>query len=239
MVFQNNCMEVLPGWLLRHNTCLLKFFDKQVKCILSSLISEPDSSTGPELRAGKIPRWQQTDPERLAPCRERACWPGQVQDPPSDPYGQHQAEDRWVWGLVEIPETWSSLPNTSWRPCSAFKYNRSHVWSQRPGKGMELICVIISPWVLLYWLKLAVWVILFYSVLCSTQMFPVCCLAPLKRNAHVHHSGDQIYCMNKASTTGTIELICTTYVLLLICITGTIELIIRSFLQFTFAVLLL
>lgn len=50
-------------------------------------------STGPELRAGRSPRRQEEDPERHAPRRERQSRPRQVQDPASDPYGQHQAED--------------------------------------------------------------------------------------------------------------------------------------------------
>lgn len=48
--------------------------------------------TGPELRAGASPTREQEDPERPPPRRERPGRPRQVQDPSSDPPGQHQAE---------------------------------------------------------------------------------------------------------------------------------------------------
>lgn len=98
-------------------------------------VNQPEflPSTGAELRAGRSPRREQEDPERSAPRRERPSRPRQVQDPASDPPGQHQAEGWWVWGLVETSETWRSLPNTSWRPCPAMFLNEvwcncSHTW---------------------------------------------------------------------------------------------------------------
>lgn len=56
--------------------------------------------SGAELGAGGVSRPQQEDGQRPAARRERAGRPRQVQDAQADPHGQHQAEDRRIWGLV-------------------------------------------------------------------------------------------------------------------------------------------
>uniref|UniRef100_A0A3B3BNQ9 Ezrin a n=1 Tax=Oryzias melastigma TaxID=30732 RepID=A0A3B3BNQ9_ORYME len=50
------------------------------------------AAEGPELRPCKCPGRKQEDPERRPSRRERPSRPRQVQDPPPDPHGQHQAE---------------------------------------------------------------------------------------------------------------------------------------------------
>lgn len=62
-------------------------------------------SAGPELRAGTSPGPQPEVPDWPAACWKHARWPWQVQDPASNPSGQHQAEDWWIWGLVETSGT--------------------------------------------------------------------------------------------------------------------------------------
>lgn len=52
--------------------------------------------TGSKLRVGPGSRRHQEDPERRSARRERQGRQGQVQDPPADPPGQHQAENRRV-----------------------------------------------------------------------------------------------------------------------------------------------
>lgn len=105
------------------------------------------SSAGPEFRAGTIPIREQEDPERPAPCQKHPGWPRQVQNPAPDPSGQHQAEDRWVRGLVEtltdpkispkylMKALFSdACPRKVWRNCS-------HTWFTKTQKS---ICRSVS-----------------------------------------------------------------------------------------------
>lgn len=52
---------------------------------------------GFELRVGQRSGWEQENRQRRHPRREHESWAGQVQDPQTDPLGQHQTAHRRVW----------------------------------------------------------------------------------------------------------------------------------------------
>lgn len=58
------------------------------------------SPLGLDVRAGSGSGWIQEHPERPPSLWERAGRPRQIQNPATDPTGQHQAEDRRVRSLV-------------------------------------------------------------------------------------------------------------------------------------------
>lgn len=71
--------------------------------VLSSHAPPPPLFSGPDLRAGSGAWWIQEHPERPSSLRERPGRPRQIQNPATDQTGQHQAEDRRVWGLIRGP----------------------------------------------------------------------------------------------------------------------------------------
>lgn len=111
-------------------------------------------SSGPERRAGGIPRRQQEDAERRPPRPERPRRPRQVQDPASDPPGQHQAEDRRVRGLVEnlrpealAPKYLVKAPTPLFADASFFKFKcdvitaTSDIFFLKTQKSVKLLSV--------------------------------------------------------------------------------------------------
>lgn len=76
-------------------------------CCLSSSLSVSVLCPGPEFRVGRGPGWYEENPERHVARRECQSGQRQVQNPASDPPGQHQAAYWWVWVHVSRDEGWT------------------------------------------------------------------------------------------------------------------------------------
>lgn len=86
-------------------------------CCLSSppLLSISVLCLGSEFRVGRSPGRHEENAERHAACRERQGRKRQVQNPASNPPGQHQAAHWWVWVHVNQGEGWTQWWNQTVR----------------------------------------------------------------------------------------------------------------------------
>lgn len=92
----------------------------KMKCFVVSHHPPPPLSVsvlclGSEFRVGRSPGRHEENAERHAACRERQGRKRQVQNPASNPPGQHQAAHWWVWVYVNQEEGWTQWWNQTVR----------------------------------------------------------------------------------------------------------------------------
>lgn len=98
--------------------------------------ASPSSPTDTDLRAGSGAWWIQEHPERPPSLRERQARPRQVQDPATDPTGQHQAEDWRVRGLIRSPGPFLNGHRHTYRHItSTIAHNVAQTWRWQTKSG--------------------------------------------------------------------------------------------------------